>query len=67
MPPGALDVTRAEIAVLEEDAVAVREALEAAKANGIQLFPWWFDAKRGGPFAGQGLPEELVERLEGRR
>ena len=67
MPPGALDVTRAEIAVLEEDHVAVREALEEAKPNGIQLYPWWFDAQRGGPFAGQGLPDELVERLEGRR
>jgi hypothetical protein len=66
LPPGSLDVTRAEIAVLDQDPAEVRKALETAKANGIQLFPWWFDAKRGGPFAGQGLSDAFIDSIEGR-
>jgi hypothetical protein len=65
--PGAIDVTRAEIAVLEEDSAALREALEAAKERDVHLHAWWFDAKKGGPFAGRGLPQDLVEALGGKR
>jgi hypothetical protein len=52
--------------VLDQDPAEVRKALEAAKKDEIQLFPWWFDAKRGGPFAGQGLSDAFIESIEGR-